>query len=126
MAVAAPTAVDLPLRTQSRSVQTTSVPAGASIVVVNASAAMALAAERAAGVEAEPAEPEQAGAEQRERHVVRQQRLTPCSRCRLPTTSAATSAATPAFTCTTVPPAKSSAPMSASQPPPQTQCAIGA
>ena len=30
--------------------------------------------ERAAGVEAEPAEPEQAGTEQRERHVVRQQR----------------------------------------------------
>ena len=30
--------------------------------------------ERAAGVEAEPAEPQQPGAEQRERHVVRQQR----------------------------------------------------
>jgi hypothetical protein len=39
---------------------------------------------------------------------------------------AATSAATPAFTWTTVPPAKSSAPRSASQPPPHTQWAIGA
>ena len=38
---------------------------------------------------------------------------------------AATSAATPAFTCTTVPPAKSRAPICASQPPPQTQCATG-
>ena len=45
--------------------------------------------------------------------------------CRFPTTIAATSAATPALTCTTVPPAKSSAPILASQPPPHTQCAIG-
>src|SRR4029453_1984411 len=44
---------------------------------------------------------------------------------RLPNTIAATSAATPAFTCTTGPPAKSSAPILASQPPPHTQCAIG-
>jgi hypothetical protein len=43
----------------------------------------------------------------------------------LPTTVAATSAATAAFTCTTVPPAKSSAPMRASHPPPHTQCAMG-
>src|SRR5689334_21244007 len=45
---------------------------------------------------------------------------------RLPTTIALTSAATPAFTCTTVPPAKSSAPHFESQPPPHTQWAIGA
>ena len=81
--------------------------------------------ERAAGVEPEPAEPEQAGAEQRERHVVRQQRPTDLKSRRRPTTRAATSAATPALTCTTVPPAKSSAPILASQPPPHTQCAIG-
>ena len=61
-----------------------------------------------------------------ERHVVRHQRracliVAPLAR----RTIAATSAATPALTWTTVPPAKSSAPMSASQPPPQTQCATG-
>src|SRR5262249_62171138 len=44
---------------------------------------------------------------------------------RLPITSAATSAATPALTCTTAPPAKSLKPRSASQPPPQTQCVTG-
>ena len=45
---------------------------------------------------------------------------------RLPSASATATAAIAAFTCTTVPPAKSSAPICASQPPPQTQCAIGA
>src|SRR6478735_6533705 len=44
MAVAHPTAVDLRDRIPSSSVHTTSVPAGASIVAVNASAAMPLAA----------------------------------------------------------------------------------
>src|SRR6476469_2712672 len=44
IAVAPPTAVGLRERAMSSSVQATSVPAGASIVVVNASAAMPLAA----------------------------------------------------------------------------------
>ena len=44
IAVAAPTAVDFCCRTRSRMVHTTSVPAGASIVVVNARAAIPLAA----------------------------------------------------------------------------------
>ena len=87
---------------------------------------MPFAAKRAARVEAEPAEPEQAGAEQHERHVVRKQagllEVTPRAR----RVMAATSAATPALTWTTVPPAKSSAPILASQPPPHTQCATGA
>ena len=43
-----------------------------------------------------------------------------------PRTIAATTAAVPAVTWTTVPPAKSIRPMSPSQPPPQTQCATGA
>src|SRR5829696_7813831 len=43
IAVADPTAVGLPVRAMSRNVHATSVPAGASIVVVNASAAMPLA-----------------------------------------------------------------------------------
>ena len=44
---------------------------------------------------------------------------------RRPSTSAHTSAATPALTCTTVPPAKSITPSFASQPPPHTQCVTG-
>src|SRR5499426_2804903 len=44
IAVAAPTAVGLPERIASRIVQTTSVPAGASIVVTNARPAIGLAA----------------------------------------------------------------------------------
>ena len=44
---------------------------------------------------------------------------------RLPSTMAATRAATPAVTWTTAPPAKSRKPISASQPPPQTQWATG-
>ena len=92
---------------------------------MNARAERSPAPDGAAGVEAEPSEPEEAGAEQRERHVMRNERRLLDSRVAAPTHIAATSAATPAFTCTTVPPAKSSAPMSASQPPPQTQCAIG-
>src|SRR5262245_15696463 len=44
IAVAAPTAVGLPVRTASRIVHTTSVPAGASIVVTNARPAIGLAA----------------------------------------------------------------------------------
>ena len=52
--------------------------------------------------------------------------------CRLPTTRASTSAATPALMCTTVPPAKSTGsaieakgPSSLRRPPPQTMWAIG-
>ncbi len=44
---------------------------------------------------------------------------------RTPSMSAATSAAVPAVTCTTVPPAKSIRPSSPSQPPPQTQWHTG-
>jgi hypothetical protein len=42
-----------------------------------------------------------------------------------PSTRAATSEATPAVMCTTVPPAKSYSPMEPSQPPPQTQWVTG-
>src|SRR6185436_8086434 len=124
IAVAAPTAVGLPDRIASRKVHTSSVAAGASIVVTNARPAMGLAASALPALN--PNQPNQS-------------RPAPSSvsgtlwgsseddgySARLPTTIAATSAATAAFTCTTVPPAKSSAPMSASQPPPHTQCAIG-
>jgi hypothetical protein len=56
---------------------------------------------------------------------VREERLAAVVR-RLPTVSAATTAAAAAFTCTTVPPAKSSAPSVPSHPFPHTQCATGA
>ena len=45
---------------------------------------------------------------------------------RLPSTRQSTRAAIPALMCTTVPPAKSSTPMTCRKPPPQTQWATGA
>src|SRR6185436_15728565 len=124
MAVAAPTAVAFCWRMPSRKVQTTSVPAGASMVVVNASAADPFAATALPALN--PNQPNQS------RPAPSKVNGTSCGTSpedlksrRLPTTIAVTSAATPALTCTTVPPAKSSAPILASQPPPQTQCATG-
>src|SRR5688500_18044492 len=124
MAVAAPTAVGLRERSASRKVHTSRVAAGASMVVTNARAATGVAPSALPALK--PNHPNHNNPE-------------PSSvsgtlwgssddegySCRLPTTSAATSAATAAFTCTTVPPAKSSAPNVASQPPPHTQCATG-
>src|SRR4029453_17311989 len=124
IAVAAPTAVGLPLRSASRNVQTTSVAAGASIVVTNARPAMPFAATALPALN--PNQPNQS------RPAPSSVNGTLCGSSdvegysvRLPTTIAATSAATAAFTSTTGPPAKSRAPMPASQPPPHTQCAIG-
>src|SRR5215218_758137 len=124
MAVAAPTAVGLRERNASRNVQTSSVAAGASMVVTKARAAIGVAASALPALN--PNHPN---------HRIPAPRSvsgTLCGSsdddgysCRLPTTIAATSAATAAFTWTTVPPAKSSAPHLASQPPPQTQCATG-
>ena len=104
--------------------QTTSVPAGAIIVVTNASAAE-LPAESALPA-LKPNQPNQS------MPAPSSVNGTLCGRnawrvksLRGPTTTAATSAATAALTWTTVPPAKSSAPIVASQPPPHTQCATG-
>src|SRR6476646_9643047 len=113
IAVAAPTAVGLRDRAASRKVQTSSVAAGASIVVTNASPAIGLAASALPALN--PNQP-------------KQRSPAPSSvngtwwgssdddgySWRLPTTIAATSAAMAALTCTTVPPAKSSAPHVAS------------
>src|SRR5262245_60700357 len=125
IAVAAPTAVGLLERIASRSVQTESVAAGARKVAVNARPAMPLAATALPALN--PNQPNQ------RTPAPSSVNGTLCGRSaddlksrRLPTSIAATSAATPALTCTTVPPAKSSAPILASHPPPQTQCAIGA
>src|SRR5688572_4622210 len=124
IAVAAPTAVGLPERSMSRNVQTTSVAAGANIVVANARPAMLFAASALPALK--PNQPNQSSP------APSSVNGTLCGMSegdgysrRLPTTIAATSAATAALTCTTVPPAKSSAPSLASQPPPHTQCAIG-
>ncbi len=82
-----------------------------------------------AGVEAEPADPQQRGADEGQHHVVRR----PGILSRLPSMIAHISPATPALICTTVPPAKSSTFTHAASLPeekmpsgPQTQCAIGA
>src|SRR5688500_10334104 len=103
IAVAAPTAVGLPERNPSRNVHTTSVPAGASIVVENARPAMPLAASALPALK--PNQPNHS------RPAPSNTNGTLCGSsdddgysCRLPTTIAATSAADAAFTCTTVPP----------------------
>ena len=93
---------------------------------MNACGGDAVGGERRAGVEAEPAEPQDAGAEQRQRQRVRRHRRARGQPLRSPSTSTSASAAAPALMCTTAPPAKSSAPISASQPPANTQCATGA
>ena len=125
MAVAPPTAVTFRLRVMSSSVQTTSVPIGARNVVVNASAADGLAASALPALK--PNQPNQSSpAPSSVNGTLCGRNAWRAKSLRGPSTSAATSAATPAFTCTTVPPAKSSAPSVASQPPPHTQCATGA
>src|SRR6187551_1064765 len=108
IAVAAPTAVGLRDFAASRNVQTSSVAAGASIVVTNASPAIGLAASALPALN--PNQPNQS------RPAPSSVNGTLCGSsdddgysCRLPTTIAATSAATAALTCTTVPPAKSRA-----------------
>ena len=123
--VAAPTAVTLPDRTRSRHAHVTSAMAAAVLVLVNASAARPLAAR------AEPAlKPNHPN------HKSPAPSSTSGTLCgtmavrlksrRGPSIRAATSADTPALMCTTVPPAKSSAPSFCSQPPaPHTQWASG-
>src|SRR6185503_8880175 len=103
MAVAAPTAVAFCWRAASRNVQTTSVPAGASMVVVKARAADPFAATALPALK--PNQPNQS------RPAPSSVNGTLCGTSaedlksrRLPTQTAVTSAATPALTCTTVPP----------------------
>src|SRR5713226_2473482 len=123
--VAAPTAVAFPVRATSSAAPVTRAIAAAVLVFVNASAAMPFAAS------AEPAlKPNQPN------HSSPAPSSTSGTLCgtiavrlksfRGPSMAAATSADTPALMCTTVPPAKSSAPSLASQPhDPHTQWASG-
>src|SRR4029450_13423487 len=108
IAVAAPTAVGLPDRIRSRKVHMTSVAAGASIVVTQARPAIGPATSALPALN--PNQP---------KHSTRAADAEYPGP--FPPPTAATSAAMPAFTWPTVPPAKSHAPMSASQPPPHTQ-----
>src|SRR5690349_12611207 len=125
MAVAAPTAVGLRDRAASRNVHTSSVAAGAIIVVTNASAAIGFAARALPALN--PNHPNhRSPAPSRVSGTLCGNSEDDGYSRRLPTTTAATNAAMAALTCTTVPPAKSSAPHCDSQPPPQTQCATGA
>src|SRR6478752_1511005 len=117
IAVAAPTAVGLRDRAASRKVQTSSVAAGASIVVTNASPAIGLAASALPALN--PNQPNQRSpAPSSVNGTLWGSSDDDGYSWRLPTAMAA-------LTCTTVPPAKSSAPHVASHPPPHTQCAIG-
>src|SRR6266699_1393604 len=123
--VAAPTAVALPLRIQSRQVQVTMAVAAAVLVAVKAWAARPLAA--SADPALKPNQPNQRmPAPSRTSGTLWGTIGTRLKSRRGPSIRAATSAETPELMCTTVPPAKSSAPSFWSQPPaPQTQCASG-
>src|SRR5437762_541544 len=123
--IAGQPAVTLPERRKSTKAQVTSAAAAAVLVLVNASAAKPFAAR------ADPAlNPNQPN---HNRPAPRSTSGTLCGTIavrlkslRAPSRAAATSAETPELMCTTVPPAKSSAPSFCSQPPaPQTQCARG-
>jgi hypothetical protein len=85
----------------------------------------AVRGQRRAAVEAEPADPQQHRARASSAGRVRQQRWTGKA-LPLAEQQRDTSAETPAVVWTTMPPAKSSTPACASQPPPHTQCATGA
>src|SRR5205814_889838 len=123
--VAAPTAVAFPVRNRSRHTHATNAVAAAVLVFVNASAASPFAAS------AEPAlNPNQPNhkspAPSSTSGTLWGTIAVRLKSFRGPSMRAATSADTPALMCTTVPPAKSSAPSFASQPPdPHTQWASG-
>jgi len=125
MAVAAPTAVALPVRRRSRRVQTRRVAAGASMVFAKAKAAEALAARALPPLK--PNQPNQSrAAPRRVRGTLWGRMAWRPKSFRGPRAKAATSPATPALMWTTVPPAKSKAPRAPRNPPPQTQWATGA
>ena len=122
---AGPSTLGCPWRIQETVIQVEAAHRGGGVGHHERVCRQAVGRQGAAGVEAEPAEPEQPRAEHRVGQVVRLQRALP-KPMRLPSTRAATRADTPAVMWTTVPPAKSSAPRSRSQPPTaQTQCATG-
>ncbi len=124
--VAAPTAVACPPKRLSSASHVSAAAAAPAFVVTKASDAVPLAAS------AEPAlNPNQPNhrspAPRRTYGTLCGMRATRLKSWRGPSIFAATSAAVPAVTWTTVPPAKSSAPHALRNPPvPQTQCATGA
>src|SRR6266513_2891739 len=123
--VAAPTAVALPLRIQSRQVHVTMAIAAAVLVAVKAWAARPLAAR--ADPALKPNQPNHSNPAPSSTSGTLWGTIgTRLKSRRGPSMRAATSAETPELMCTTVPPAKSSAPSFWSQPPaPQTQWARG-
>jgi hypothetical protein len=122
IAVAAPIAVTLRPRIRSRTNQVSSAQAGREQRVDEGEHALLAGADAAAAVEAEPAEPEQAGADQHVDGVVGEERLAPVVFARSDDERGGERReAEPISTGT--PPAKSSVPCSASQPPPKAQWA---
>ena len=114
---AAPSIDGLPLNSHSANIHDSTAAAVATSVLTNASAGDAARLQRRTRVEAEPADPQQRRADHRHRQVVRRHRLPGRSRRACRAKYAPTSPAIPALMCTTVPPAKSSAPFCHSQPP---------
>ena len=123
--VAAPTAVILPPRDRSSSAHVTNAVAAAVLVFTKASVASPLAA--SADPALKPNQPNHSSpAPSRTIGTLWGASGTRRKSLRGPSIQAATSADTPALMCTTVPPAKSSAPRLKSHPSaPHTQCASG-
>src|SRR5437899_5853440 len=123
--VAAPTAVAFPVRRTSSAAHVTSAVAAAVLVFVNAIAARPFAA--SADPALNPNQPNHSSpAPSSTSGTLWGTMGTRLKSFRGPSIRAATNAENPALMCTTVPPAKSSAPRDWSQPPaPQTQCASG-
>ena len=99
-----PRTVGLPRATHSTNIQVKRRDRGGDLRHGHRHAGLHAGGDRRAGVEAEPADPQQRGADQGQHHVVRPGPVS----LRLPSMSAHIRPATPALMCTTVPPAKSS------------------
>jgi hypothetical protein len=100
----------------SAKVQASTAAAVAMMVLMKASAGDAVGLEVGAGVEAEPAHPQQRGADHGQRQAVRGHRLAAVAHALAQHVGAHQARPRAALMCTTVPPAKSSAPLAHSQP----------
>src|SRR5512140_1575956 len=122
--VMAPTAVGFPFREDSRIIHPSIAAPAAMLVVTNAT--VATVPDASALPALKPNQPNQSIPAPSMTRVTLWGGVTRCGKFRRgPSIRVATSAATPALTCTTVPPAKSRAPRACSQPlAPQTQWAI--
>ena len=84
MPEATPSTLGLPLCSHSIAAQLSAAPAAEKCVAANALRGQRAGVERAAGVEAKPADPEQPRADQAQHDIVRRHRLARVTRCACP------------------------------------------